>query len=177
MNGSAVSEGGRGGVAFVVMGVKEEANVCRAGEGGSRNKVSGFSGDRMVGSNNTSKGGEFMADVPRALWMALPGVVLWKRQEKRWSLQWSWGWWQRQQSLSGRRAGKMGRRRQPMAEETYGRAVLSLAPPKAPAWFSYCSVTCMWQIVESQNSTFRIKPTTLRNHKRCFTRFFESTRK
>jgi hypothetical protein len=80
----SISEGGRGGVALV-MGVKEEANVGRAGGRGGRNKVLGFSGDRMVGGNEISKGLSSRQMVPRALQMALLGVALWKRQEKRWS--------------------------------------------------------------------------------------------
>jgi hypothetical protein len=58
---ASISEGGRGGVALVV-GVTEEANVGRAGAGGGRNEVPGFGGDRVAGSNKTSKGGKFMAD-------------------------------------------------------------------------------------------------------------------
>jgi hypothetical protein len=57
----SVREGGGGGVALVV-GVKEKANVSRAGGEGSRDEVVGFDGDGVAGDNETNKGGEFAAD-------------------------------------------------------------------------------------------------------------------
>jgi hypothetical protein len=47
----------------LVVGVKEKANVGRAGGVGSRDEVLGFCGDRVAaGDNKTGKGGEFVAD-------------------------------------------------------------------------------------------------------------------
>lgn len=57
----SVSEGGRGGMALVV-GVKEEANVGRAGGRGGRNEVFGLIGNRVAGGDETSEGGKFTAD-------------------------------------------------------------------------------------------------------------------
>jgi hypothetical protein len=62
----SIREGGGGGVALVV-GVKEKADVGGAGGEGSRDEVTGFSGDGVAGDDKTGKGGEFAANCAKGV--------------------------------------------------------------------------------------------------------------
>jgi hypothetical protein len=57
-----IGEGGRGGMMALVMRVKEEANVSRVGSRRGSNEVVGFSHDRVMGSDETGKGGKFLSN-------------------------------------------------------------------------------------------------------------------